>query len=134
MPTSDKAARNRRVNRILLPIVGAIVLVVVVAAVLVKISEKRAEDERVQEAITSAAPPDMTDEEFAQFRDDLNEINPAIADQGARGNARNTCTSLDSDKLTQSTITRFSNADHDVTEDEAEQIVELIRDIGFCDR
>lgn len=134
MPTPDKAARNRRVNRVLLPIVGAIVLVVIIAAVLVGISEKRAEDERVQEAITSAAPPDMTDEEFAQFRADLNEISPAIVDQGARDNARNTCTSLDSDKPTESTITRFSNAEHDVTEDEAERIVELIRGIGFCDR
>lgn len=134
MPTPDKAARNRRVNRILLPIVGAIVLVVIVAAVLVNIAEKRAEDERVQEAITSAAPPDMTDEEFAQFRADLDEISPAIVDQGTRDNARNTCTSLDSDKLTESTITRFSNAEHDVTEDEAERIVELIRGIGFCDR
>lgn len=134
MPTPDKAARNRRVNRILLPIVGAIVLVVIVAAVLVNIAEKRAEDERVQEAITSAAPPDMTDEEFAQFRVDLDEISPAIVDQGTRDNARNTCTSLDSDKLTESTITRFSNAEHDVTEDEAERIVELIRGIGFCDR
>ena len=134
MPTPDKAARNRRVNSILLPIVGAIVLVVIVAAVLVNIAEKRAEDERVQEAITSAAPPDMTDEEFAQFRVDLDEISPAIVDQGTRDNARNTCTSLDSDKLAESTITRFSNAEHDVTEDEAERIVELIRGIGFCDR
>lgn len=134
MPTPDKAARNRRVNRVLLPIVGAIVLVVIVAVVLVNIAEKRAEDERVQEAITSAAPPDMTDEEFAQFRADLDEISPAIVDQGTRDNARNTCTSLDSDKLTESTITRFSNAEHDVTEDEAERIVELIRGIGFCDR
>lgn len=134
MPTPDKAARNRRVNRVLLPIVGAIVLVVIIAAVLVNIAEKRAEDERVQEAITSAAPPDMTDEEFAQFRADLDEISPAIVDQGTRDNARNTCTSLDSDKLTESTITRFSNAEHDVTEDEAERIVELIRGIGFCDR
>lgn len=134
MPTPDKAARNRRVNRVLLPIVGAIVLVVIVAAVLVNIAEKRAEDERVQEAITSAAPPDMTDEEFAQFRADLDEISPAIVDQDTRDNARNTCTSLDSDKLTESTITRFSNAEHDVTEEEAERIVELIRGIGFCDR
>ena len=134
MPTPDKAARHRRVNRVLLPIVGAIVLVVIIAAVLVNISEKRAEDKRVQEAITSAAPPDMTDEEFAQFHEDLGKIDPDLVDNGIRSHARDTCTSLDSDKLIDNTITRFSNADHDVTEDEAERIVGLIRDIGLCER
>ena len=134
MPTPDKAARNRRVNRVLLPVVGAIVLVVIIAAVLVKISENRAEDERVQEAMTSAAQPDMTDEEFAQFHDDLGKIDPDLVDNGIRSHTRDTCTSLDSDKLIDNTITRFSNADHDITEDEAERIVGLIRDIGFCER
>lgn len=134
MPTPDKAARNRRVNRVLLPIVGAIVLVVIIAAVLVNISEKRAEDKRMQEAITSAAPPDMTDEEFAQFHDDLGKIHPDLVDNGIRAHARDTCVSVENDRAIESTMTRFSNADHDVTEDEAEQIVDLIRDIGFCER
>ncbi|WCE39168.1 hypothetical protein PGC08_14335 [Brevibacterium sp. BDJS002] len=134
MLTPEETARRRRINKILLPIVGLVVLAIVVAIVLINVSEKRTEDERVEEAMASAAPPDMTDEEFADFHERLGKIHPDLVDNGIRAHARDTCSSLDSDQLVDNTIVRFSSADHDVTEDEAQQIVDLINDIGFCDR
>jgi hypothetical protein len=134
MPTPDEAARRRRINRILLPIVGAIVLVVIVAAVLVKVSEKRTEDERVQETITSAAPPDMTDEEYQTFREKAVAIDPDLAEGYLRNDARDSCASINGDNAAKNVAARFSRQGNTVSKDEAEQIVELIRDIGFCDR
>lgn len=131
MSTLRSASKGMKITiGVLAGLFAAVVILIFVTTLM----EKGSEDERVREVMESAAPPDMTDSEFAQFHDDLGKIHPDLVDNGIRAHARDTCTSFDSDRLIESTIARFSNADHDVTEDEAEQIVGLIRDIGFCDR
>lgn len=132
MLTPEETARRSRINRILLPIVALIVIAVVV--VIVAVSCTSGADEQAAPEPHQTKIPNMTDDEYEQFVSNLDKIDPAIADQGTRNNARDTCSSLDSDRLIHNTTVRFSNADHDVTEDEAQQIVELIRDIGFCER
>ena len=134
MLTPEETARRRRINRILLPIVGLVAVVIFVAVILVNVSEKRAEDRRVDDAMESASAPKMTDDEFEQFSNDLADIDPALVDHGTRAHARDTCSSIDGRNAVPATMTRFSNLDHDVTEAEAKTIIASIRDIGFCER
>ena len=89
------------------------------------------DDQEVSESVDNASAPRMTDAEFEQLKSDIDAINPAIVDQGTRGRTRDTCSSLGSERLIQNTVVRFSNADHDVTEGEAEKIAQAVREIGL---
>lgn len=134
MLTPEETARRRRINKILLPIVGLVVIAIVVAIALINTSEKRAEDEEFAEAMETAGAPKMTDDEFEKFSNDLAEIDPALVDHGIRAHARDTCSSIDGRNAIPATMMRFSNLHHDVNEAEAKQIIGLIRDIGFCEQ
>lgn len=115
-------------------VIVALPFIAIVLYVVMTATSGGPEDSDTSDPVESAGAPRMTDEEYEQLRAEVNEIHPAIIDQGTRRNARDTCSSLDSDRLIHNTIVRFSNAEHDVTEAEAEEIAQAVRDIGFCGR
>lgn len=132
MLTSEEAARRRRINKVLLPVVALIVIAIVM--VIVSVSCSSGASETQTNPSTMRAAPDMTDEEFADFHERLGEIHPGLVDNGIRAHARDTCSSIDGRNVIPATMMRFSNLDHDVNEAEAKQIIGLIRDIGFCEQ
>ena len=123
---------SRRV-RIAAGVIVAIPFIAIALYVAVTSIGATSDDQEVSESVDNASAPRMTDAEFEQLKSDIDAINPAIVDQGTRGNTRDTCSSLGSERLIQNTVVRFSNADHDVTEGEAEKIAQAVREIGFCD-
>lgn len=131
MLSPEETAHRRRINRFLLPIVALVVMAVVVVIVAVSCTSGTSEE---TDPSTMKAAPEMTDEEYAQFRDKALAIDPNLSEDHLRNDARDSCSGIDGDNAVKNVATRFSRDDYTVDEDEAQKIVELIRGIGFCER
>lgn len=81
--------------------------------------------------------PTMTDEQATDLRSSMGEINPALDHDGVVDDARNTCQGIldetDESILLRNTTLRFTAPElPEVSEEEATQILDVVRENGFC--
>lgn len=70
---------------------------------------------------------------LAQYDEGLMSIDPRLVRRDSVDNARMVCSS-ESDMPIETTVSRYSNGKYTPSKDEAQEVEDLLDDIGFCDR
>lgn len=84
----------------------------------------------------ASAIPSPSKDESIELVDQLDAIVPGAGQEAERTitRARDTCTSIlgKSPKLEQSTVLRFSSSDQEITADQAEKIISVVKAAPWC--